>query len=192
LFKQLKDAIKIMKNPYPLLSMLFVLLAIKYFTPSIINQLISLSSLRRILPELFIVLKAISVGMYLYGMAGAILLVLCRLISFLEEYATNTGIRISILPEGWVQATWDIYSLGIIWFWITAGYIIIFGGQPWLPEFAKSIEDIDILQTIALVANSFVWIIFLWAYIYNLLSPRNHRRASKVWVVNPIELKNHE
>lgn len=190
MIKNFQDLIKTINNPYPITSILFILLAMKFFTPDIIYQISHLDTVKKIFPEFLIVLKAASVGMYLYGMAGALLIFICMLINGLEVLANKVDIYMSVLPGGWFQATWDILSLGVIWYWILAGYIFGLGGQPWIPKFVNDIENNTFLQMIPLIIHSFVGFVFLFSFFSNLLSPRYPKSAMRVWVVNPIELKN--
>jgi hypothetical protein len=194
MLKDIRDAIKTINNPEPVVKLLLVIFAIRCFEPDIIAEIKSLVILQKALPDFFILLKAISIGMYFYGTAGAILFLICLLLSGLEKLLEKVHVYKVILPVEWPQATYDIWSIGILWYWILAGYIYSLGGQPWFPKIVEFLrtDTIDIMQVFPLVMNIFVLGIFLWSFVFNLLTFRSTGKIINVKVINPIRINNND
>ncbi|MDD3270166.1 MAG: hypothetical protein PHX14_12680 [Syntrophomonadaceae bacterium] len=196
LIKEIRDAIKTINNPEPVVKMLLVILAIRYFMPDIIVEIKSLAILQKALPDLFIIFKAISIGMYFYGTAGAILFLICFLLSGLEKLLEKINVYNILLPGGWPQATYDIWSIGILWYWILAGYIYSLGGKPWFPKLVEFLnprtDTIDIMQVFPFLMNIFVLGIFLLSFASNLFSFHSTTKIINIKVINPIRFKNNE
>lgn len=191
---QLVELFKTIKEPESAVKILLILFAIKLFEPGAITQVKSLALFRTILPDTLVILKVLSLGMYFYGIAGFILFLLCLIISKLEDIFRRQTVSEALLPFGWAEATYDIWSSGIVWAWILVGYTYIFGGANRLPGFVEVFQlnpkGVQIIRhSVLVLINGVVMLVFLWRFITDIITLRINRELINVDIPYPITVK---